>query len=273
MKPVYQDSLSDKLDAPLMLNNLTTFLGVQAFLRAIEKEAPGVLKDLKNVRDLYTESVRDELINNDWVSNGAHLWRVLRISKDLECQTFVHELDAWALKYHLVDKDFGNVLYLNVAIAAISGCIQQGQRVPEYPSVDEAQKRELSLAGSIGAALSQVPTFSFGLDADDDDPSRLVWNPLSETWGEFESRVKAIYEFNKAIYRDLVERIYNGIGFEQAKEKREESHFVWFVQYQVMKMSKYKIAKVQHVTQDTVRLALRDVADRLRLPLQAPDER
>lgn len=89
----------------------------------------------------------------------------------------------------------------------------------------------------------------------------IAWDPREETWDEFEKKIDELYKHYKEAYRKRTEEFFKKNGYVKGKEKYEDSHFEWFVRYQVQGWSKEKIAREYHVTRQSVTNAIDEIGD------------
>lgn len=265
-----------ELGAPIMASR-AHYTSVVSFLREVERLKPAVLSDLKKIREEYTENVRQQFLAADLLYNLGHLWWVLVQSEDNDCTEFGASLLNWAFRHNLSDVEnawiVGYPLYLNIAIACITGCIQNGQR-HEFDAPESLGDRELSLVGSVGYWMPESPEmgkrpFEFLVPG-----HVLEWGPY-ESWEEFEERLDTIYGRHKAAYKMAMESFFEAKNYNWAPEKRVDYHYTWLVQWQLLGWTQAKITKEHSKihrpleSESAVSKKLPEVAQRVRIPLRA----
>ncbi|PHO06651.1 hypothetical protein BFT35_10340 [Thermoanaerobacterium thermosaccharolyticum] len=90
---------------------------------------------------------------------------------------------------------------------------------------------------------------------------QMAWDPRKETWDEFEKKIDELYTQYKEIYKKEIEDFFKDNDYIPGKGKYEDSHFEWFVRYQVQGWSKEKIAREYHVTRQSVTNAIDEIGD------------
>lgn len=96
------------------------------------------------------------------------------------------------------------------------------------------------------------------------------WDPTKEKWSTYSDKIDKLYNEYKSIYKEQVKTNFEFSGYESVKEKVEDEHFVWFVEYQINGISKGKLAKTYNVTESNVISAIDDISELVGLEKRKP---
>jgi hypothetical protein len=293
-------------DCPL-IKDRSCYEHICSFLRAIERWAPKVVNDLKQLIPVYTAAATfyidtRPLYSSEWIfvkaSDDENLTQLLPLKKGLI---------AWARKFHLVDDELMETLYIEIALWTLDVFFHN----PD-PN-DFTLLNGIGLSNELEQPRKYYPPFVFapmspiqGLDRDKEDfnltdfellfvednlktlllkkgftPQEpmdfwknvgLSWDPESVPWKEFEGKIIRAVKTYLKFYKRRTEEIIKNNGFLEGVSKREERHFEWLVRYQIIgEESMADIAERAHAGDDTVRKAIHVTADHVLLPLRSPN--
>lgn len=118
MNKLFYHPERSKQDSVPVFSDSNQHGSVWHFLRAIEIMEPGVVQDLKELLPLYEETENNKDIKDDWSE-----WKVIAAASEEYNPELIPLREAvkkWGLKYNLVDPEFKQTTYLEVAIWALS---------------------------------------------------------------------------------------------------------------------------------------------------------
>lgn len=323
IKPYFK--YKDDIEDDCIITSYYRYSAILQFLYNIEKLAPEVLDDLKEILPIMEAAYNTQKkLKYPVISFQIADFKYLYSSVEPEYKKLKDAIINWALKYNLVDKKLSNQIYINVALWALYEALEYNKDyvclsdkiLYESGKDDERLENILKYDGNIHEINSifpflfapsnyyhiedenieenlknpvsyelpclydcakynyeklkkdikytNIPEFEFYLMEDTDwanSGNPIAWDPREETWDEFEEKIDGLYERYKEAYRKRTEEFFKQNGYVKGKEKYEDSHFEWFVRYQVQGWSKEKIAREYHVTRQSVTNAINEIGD------------
>jgi hypothetical protein len=210
--------------------NAATTAARNRFWQAVAKVCPEAIQSLHD--DVYPSFER--------ASQGLDVRRIsLRRAQDGSMRTFeefVRLLSSWAEGFNCG----GEGWLLERAFDTMKLWLQ-------YPHLRQKRTLDLDTAGGWSAISPGAQEFQFR------NPG---WNPTSERWGTFESRIREAFRRCLEEYREGLLALTGKRGYVPAPTKRHwEEHFEWLVLYQVTGKSYADVANEQSDRPDSVSTA------------------
>ncbi len=281
------------------------YRAVQTFLHFIDELEPKVADDLLELEESYL-SAPDVIRNSDPSTTG--LWDLISdfSPEDQDLAALREGIRGWAERWHLEN---GQGLYEDIGLRALKFYIDfrdfpsedEPLKIQLQHGIRPAYRNPLAVR-PIDKALPFIFTPSRGhmkrprravghwsgeyIEWEWDDAARyeslfrsphpdwsgIAWDPETETWGQFRSKVKAAFENYMDLYKASVEQRMDELGFVQATEKINMEHFKWLVEFQVIGTSKGKIAKQNKKTEKAIRDGINTAAELVLLSKLRPTE-
>lgn len=202
----------------------------EQFLQTIKDKAPNVLRSLaddvlplyKAVYDWERESGKKSfdhslsLLSGFAIKDLASPFTIIHPEspnfygkREKEVKQFQHALRQWAERWHLIDYWFLDV---------VERTLKRWSQLKALRQLDWSHEGEYTG----GFLIDKVISFEF-----------MTWDVETEPWKEYEKRfLEAVKDWLRK-YHD--EKLRMGLRNKKriARDKRERSHFVWLVEYQV----------------------------------------